>query len=271
MLQPNIAGKRVLMFSYGSGLMSSMFSIRIRDDLQDMRRVIDFESRLTRRVSVTPQEFDHILQEKENRYGKILGRIKVLPEMLEDGTFYLTEVDDKMRRKYQQTKLPETKGIAKKDISSTTAMERIENLDQQIASDDHFSGLYKLTVAKRVEKLLQKIPNIDVSLLESGGLTMPKADIMIENVVGKVSLPLAIAPNFVINKKSYIVPMCIEEPSVVAACSSIAKMIAPYSFATSSTPNVMIGQVHLPECEPSEVHLLLNNKRKIINHLNSCI
>jgi hydroxymethylglutaryl-CoA reductase len=80
---------------------------------------------------------------------------------------------------------------------------------------------------------------------------MPKADVMIENVVGKLSLPLAIAPNFVINKKSYIVPMCIEEPSIVAACSSIAKMVAPYSFLTSSTPAVMIGQVHLPECQPA--------------------
>jgi hydroxymethylglutaryl-CoA synthase len=106
MLQSSIAGKRVLMFSYGGGLMSSMFTIKIRDDLQDMRRVIDFESRLSRRIAITPQEYDRIMQEKENRYGKVLGRIKILPEMLEDGTFYLTEVDDKMRRKYQQTKLP---------------------------------------------------------------------------------------------------------------------------------------------------------------------
>ena len=92
----------------------------------------------------------HILQEKENRYGKVLGKIKAIPEMLEDGTFYLTEVDDKMRRKYQQIKLPESKGIAKKDISSMTAIERIENIDHQIASGEHFSGLYKLSIPKRV-------------------------------------------------------------------------------------------------------------------------
>jgi len=55
MLQPNMAGKRVLMFSYGSGLMSSMFSISIRDDLQELRKIIDFESRLTRRVCISPQ------------------------------------------------------------------------------------------------------------------------------------------------------------------------------------------------------------------------
>lgn len=45
--------------------------------------------------------------------------------------------------------------------------------------------------------------------LESGGLSLPKADVMIENVVGRVGLPLAVAPNFLINKKPYIIPMCI--------------------------------------------------------------
>lgn len=55
MLQPNMKGKKVLMFSYGSGLMSSMFSITVRDDLQDFRKLIDFESRLSRRVAIPPQ------------------------------------------------------------------------------------------------------------------------------------------------------------------------------------------------------------------------
>jgi hydroxymethylglutaryl-CoA reductase len=49
-----------------------------------------------------------------------------------------------------------------------------------------------------------------VETLESGGLTMHKADTMIENVVGRVGMPLAVAPNFIINKKPYIIPMCIE-------------------------------------------------------------
>lgn len=63
-----------------------------------------------------------------------------------------------------------------------------------------------------------------------------------------VGLPLAIAPNFMINNKKYQIPMCIEEPSVVAACSSIGKLISPYSFFTSSTQNIMIGQIHIPDC-----------------------
>ena len=72
---------------------------------------------------------------------------------------------------------------------------------------------------------------------------------MIENVIGMVSLPLAVVPCFIINHKKHMIPMCIEEPSVVAACSSIGKLLSPYSFYASSTPNIMMGQVHLPHCE----------------------
>ena len=62
--------------------------------------------------------------------------------------------------------------------------------------------------------------------------------------------------------------MCIEEPSVVAACSSIGKLIAPYSFLTSSTPNIMIGQVHLPNSEINEIHKIIIEKKNIIDELN---
>jgi len=63
-MQPNMAGKRILMFSYGSGLMSSMFTIRVKGDLQTMRKLIDFEGRLSRRVEISPHDFDAILLEK---------------------------------------------------------------------------------------------------------------------------------------------------------------------------------------------------------------
>ena len=92
---------------------------------------------------------------------------------------------------------------------------------------------------------------------------------MIENVIGTLSLPLSIVPLFMINKKKYMIPMCIEEPSVVAACSSIGKWMAPFSFFTSSTPNLMIGQVHLPNSEINEIHKIVSNKKNIIEELNS--
>jgi len=68
-----------------------------------------------------------------------------------------------------------------------------------------------------------------------------------------------------INRKKYAVPMCIEEPSVVAATSSIGKFINPYSFLTSSTPSLMIGQVHLPAIDPSDSNAIIRRKTTMIN------
>lgn len=94
---------------------------------------------------------------------------------------------------------------------------------------------------------------------------------MIENVIGTLALPLSVLPEFKINHKKYMIPMCIEEPSVVAACSSVGKFLSEYSFHSSSTPNVMIGQVHIPESDNGEMHLILNQKKELIEVLNkSC-
>ena len=70
---------------------------------------------------------------------------------------------------------------------------------------------------------------------------------MIENVIGKIAIPLGVVPALKINDKEYTVPMCIEEPSVVAAVSSISKLLAAYGIKTMSTSCQMIGQVYLPE------------------------
>ena len=72
---------------------------------------------------------------------------------------------------------------------------------------------------------------------------------MIENVIGKISLPLGVVPAMKINEKEYIIPMCIEEPSVVAAVSSIAKLLGPYGIKAFSTQNLMVGQVYLPDLD----------------------
>lgn len=66
---------------------------------------------------------------------------------------------------------------------------------------------------------------------------------MIENCIGKVSLPIGLGLNFLINGKYYTVPMAIEEPSVIAAASSAAKLIAEAGegFKTTSTRSIMLG------------------------------
>jgi hydroxymethylglutaryl-CoA reductase len=84
------------------------------------------------------------------------------------------------------------------------------------------------------------------TLLGMTGLNATQADQMIENVVGIYALPMGVATNFVINGKEYLVPMVIEEPSVVAACSNSAKLArAGGGFTTSTDEPVMIGQMQV--------------------------
>jgi len=69
---------------------------------------------------------------------------------------------------------------------------------------------------------------------------------MIENVIGTIPVPIGIGMNFLINNRDYLIPMAIEEPSVVAAASYAAKMVRDGGgFHTSSTPPIMIGQIQV--------------------------
>ncbi len=109
------------------------------------------------------------------------------------------------------------------------------------------SGFYKLPPKERLAKVKEfaDLTDEECNLLgNTGALPMEVADRMIENVVGAFPLPLGIGVNFLINDRDYLVPMAIEEPSVVAAASYAAKMVRDGGgFHTSSTSPVMIGQI----------------------------
>ena len=109
------------------------------------------------------------------------------------------------------------------------------------------SGFYKLSPKERLQivKEFAGLTDEEVSLVQStGSLELDLANRMIENVVGAFPIPLGIAVNFLINNRDYLIPMAIEEPSVVAAASYAAKMAREGGgFFTSSTGPVMIGQV----------------------------
>ena len=109
------------------------------------------------------------------------------------------------------------------------------------------SGFYKLSPRERLEfvKDFADLTDEEATLLQNmGSLPLDLADRMIENVVGAFPLPLGIAVNFLINKHDYLIPMAIEEPSVVAAASNAAKMIRKGGgFYTCSTLPIMIGQI----------------------------
>lgn len=104
-----------------------------------------------------------------------------------------------------------------------------------------------------------------------GGLDLQTADRLIENVIGVHPLPLGVAVNFLINGKEYIVPMAIEEPSVVAAASYSAKLARDGGgFTARSDAPVMIGQIQLVGVKDPEmaVEAIVKAKGQIIDEVN---
>ena len=115
-------------------------------------------------------------------------------------------------------------------------------------TSSRISGFYNLPLDERHAKIVDNSPLTPEDLLPfaSGGLTPEAADHMIENVIGTHSLPLGIGLNFQVNGRDVLVPMTIEEPSVVAGASFMAKLIRTGGGfqATTSAPE-MIGQMQV--------------------------
>lgn len=111
------------------------------------------------------------------------------------------------------------------------------------------SSFYKLSPEERLQfvKEFAGLSDEEAALLQNtGSLPLDLADRMIENVVGAIPIPLGIGVNFLINDQEYLIPMAIEEPSVVAAASNAAKMARKGGgFHASSTPPIMIGQIQV--------------------------
>lgn len=136
------------------------------------------------------------------------------------------------------------------------------------------SGFYKLSPKQRlvVVKEFAGLTDEETALLENtGSLPMDLADRMIENVVGAFPVPLGIGTNFLINKLDYLIPMAIEEPSVVAAASYAAKMVRDGGgFHTSSTPPIMIGQIQVVNVmDPHAAKMrVIQSKEEILKKAN---
>lgn len=124
-------------------------------------------------------------------------------------------------------------------------------------SDSRIADFYRLGQAGRVKALLDHglISPADAELLFAGEclLSVKVADRMIENVVGVFGLPLAVAPNFLVNDRNYIVPMVVEEPSIVAGVSGAAKLVRESGgFKVVSTDPLLIGQVQVIDIEDAD-------------------
>lgn len=115
--------------------------------------------------------------------------------------------------------------------------------------NSEFSGFYKLSVEERLNKVVE-FSGLEQEHIESlqnpDSLTSKDADNMVENVIGRFTLPVGVAVNFKINDKDYIIPMATEEPSVIAAASNGAKVArSSGGFYTSNTGSYMIAQIQV--------------------------
>jgi hydroxymethylglutaryl-CoA reductase len=139
-----------------------------------------------------------------------------------------------------------------------------------------FPAFYKLSVSDRVRIIHERgwLSAEDYQSLVSGEHTLKihKADKMIENVVGVMGLPVGLGLNFLVNGRDYIVPLVVEEPSIVAALSSAAKVVRGVGgFKVESTEPILIGQVQVVDV-PHLAHAkaaLMQRKAEILNLANS--
>lgn len=137
-----------------------------------------------------------------------------------------------------------------------------------------YSGFYKLSPKERLNEVAEftGLTEEDKAIIsDANSMDIDKADHMIENVIGRFTLPMGVGLNFVINGKDYIIPMVSEEPSVVAAASNAAKMARENGgFYTSNTGSVMIAQVQLIDIpDPNFAKIkIYENKNKIIEMCN---
>jgi hydroxymethylglutaryl-CoA reductase len=136
------------------------------------------------------------------------------------------------------------------------------------------SGFHKLSMKEKLA-LVGKMTGLSEeemkTLANTGGLSAEVADRMIENVIGGLTMPMGVATNFKVNGKDYLVPMALEEPSVVAGASKAAKIARPKGgFTVTNTGPVMIGQVQVTSVtDPEKAKArLLARKADILKRAN---
>ncbi|ELY8693978.1 hydroxymethylglutaryl-CoA reductase, degradative [Listeria monocytogenes] len=133
-----------------------------------------------------------------------------------------------------------------------------------------FDKFYKKTVEER-RAILAEYANLNEEeqafLASTGALSFDKANHMIENTIGIYSLPLGLGMNMLLNDKRYVVPMAMEEPSVVAAQSAGSKLIAQNGGITgSATKRKMIGQIELisvSDIQAAKENIIANEEQLI--------
>jgi len=127
----------------------------------------------------------------------------------------------------------------------------------------------KLEIVKNFSNLTET--EIEIIKNSGGGISFDQADTMIENAIGVFSFPLGIATNFRVNQKDYLVPMVIEESSVIAAASKAAKIAKIQGgFSAKADESFCIGQIQVVDTDTkSSIPKIMQSSQEILDIANS--
>ena len=144
---------------------------------------------------------------------------------------------------------------------------------ENLISSSRQPGFYKLSVEQRQHNLTKEkaLSSKDLKNIASDSLSLATADKMIENVIGIHGLPLGVGLNFQVNGTDILVPMAVEEPSIVAGASFMAKLVREGGgFIAETTAPEMIGQIQVLDLGDLDVaeKKILENKQYLISILN---
>ena len=140
--------------------------------------------------------------------------------------------------------------------------------------DSSISKFFEKTLKERLDIVadFSQLSQDELKIIEdaTGGISFEKADNMIENAIGTFSLPLGIATNFRINGKDYLIPMVIEEPSVIAASSKAAKTARIHDgFKAEADESYSIGQIQVVDTDvQAAIPKIIDASHDILNLAN---
>lgn len=137
-----------------------------------------------------------------------------------------------------------------------------------------YSGFYKLSTEERLKEVIEFTELSEehiASIQDPNSLSLDGADNMVENVIGRFTLPLGVALNFIVNDKEYLIPMVTEEPSVIAAASNGARLTrSSGGFYAMNTGSIMIAQIQITDVrDPENTRMAIyKHKEEILNFCN---
>ena len=252
--------KRVLMYSYGAGVSASIFELELSQNFSK-KAFLGLEN-LTRmfveRKKIPIDSFDILSYKRESSYNATHINNKPDIQLIRPDTYYLQSVDSFGKRQY---------------VLFTETDSRIVSIANNFKNGKSDQKFRKMALEDKVD-FINHETGLKISKdFQDGGLNYAVANLMTENCIGTLKLPLGVAIGFFINNKKRIIPMMTEEPSVVAAASNAATLIGKFStgFKSISSKNIIRGHLYLEKAKsPNSIFLkIANSKAHLINYLNT--